>query len=133
MVVQMKGVSSVISPFEREKGHLEAFSFSRELFAGQHPRKNGCRTIGVFSPWNTRLPWGLRAERWELKGTEQVSATATAPAVPWLPITDLRQDLTLERLRETTLQHTSNPCCRGSAANCGALGDSNGKGRDAEK
>lgn len=94
--MQMKGMSChCLLPFEREKGHSRAFSSSGELFAGQCPRKNVCRTIGVFSPWNTRLPLGLREEKWEQKGTEQVSATATGHAVSWLPITALRQNLIL--------------------------------------
>lgn len=82
-------------PFEREKRQLATFSSSRELFAGQCPGKNGCRTIGVFSPWSTKLPLGLREEKWEQKGTEQVSATAPGHAVSWLPITALLQDLIL--------------------------------------
>lgn len=83
-------LSHCLLRFERENGQLGVFSSSRELFAGHCPKKNGCRTIGVFPPWNTRLPLRLR-ERWEQKGTEHICATA----VSWLPSAGLRQDLAL--------------------------------------
>lgn len=87
MIMQMKG--------KRENGQLGAFSSFRELFAGPCPRKNGCRTIGVFPPWNARLPLGLREQKWEQKDTEQVSAAAAVDAISWPPSTGLRQDLLL--------------------------------------
>lgn len=98
MVMQMKGMSSVIAYYSlrEKKASWELSPPPGNCLLGSVQERMAAEPLqGEFSPWNARLPLGLREDKWEQKGTEQVSATAPGHAVFWLPITDLRPDLIL--------------------------------------